>query len=163
MADEKTLKLANTVYETICSMLTKKDWSFTRHEEDMVITCGARGHDLPMDLIIAVNPNAQVVSIYSQMPYSVGEDKRVEAALAIHLANYGLLNGGFDYDIGNGNIRFRIVTSFRGSILSEELFEYMILVAAKTIDDYNDKFLMISNGMMSVQQFAEWDHNRRNG
>ena len=162
MADEKIMKHAQTVYETICSMLTKKDWKFTRHDEDLVITCGARGEDLPMEFVIIVNPKAQVVSMYSNMPYSIGKEKRVEAAVAVHIANHGLINGTFAYDIGAGSIRFRIVSSFRGSILSEELFEYMILVAASTIDQYNDKFLMISNGMLNVQQFAEWDSNRGN-
>ena len=162
MADEKVMKHAKTVYETICSMLTKRDWKFTRHDEDLVITCGARGEDLPMDIVIIVDPNAQVVSIYSQMPFAIGEDKRVEASLAVNIANYGLVNGTFDYDISDGSIRFRVVSSFRGSILSEELFEYMLVITASTVDQYNDKFLMISKGMLDVEKFVEWENSRKN-
>ncbi len=163
MADEKVMKQAQSVYETICKTLQTRNWKFERHDEDMVITCGACGEDLPMDIIISVNPNAQVVSLYSPMPFKIAEEKRVDAALAVCFVNDGLVNGTFDYDITEGKIRFRIVTSFRESILGEELFNYMVLVAASTVDVYNDKFLMISKDMLSVQQFVEWENKRRNG
>ncbi len=163
MSDEKIMKHAQSVYETICKTLESRDWNFTRHDENLTITCGARGEDLPMDIIIIVNPNAQVVSVYSPMPFKIAEEKRVEAALAVCVANFGLVNGTFDYDFSEGEIRFRIVSSFRESILSEELFNYMVIIAASTVDDYNDKFLMVSKGMMSIQQFIEWENSRRNG
>ena len=162
MADEKVLKQAQMVYETICKTLDNRDWKYTRHDEDLTITCGARGEDLPMDIVIIVNPRAQVVSVISPMPFKIAEDKRVDGALAVCVANYGLINGSFDYDLSDGEIRFRLVSSFRESILSEELFNYMIMVSASTVDDYNDKFLMVSKGMLTVQQFVEWEQNRRN-
>ena len=52
-------------------------------------------------------------------------------------------------------ILFRLTSSYRESILSEDLFEYMIMIAASTVDVYNDKFFMISKGMLSIQQFIE--------
>ena len=163
MADEKVMKQAQSVYETICKTLASRDWNFTRHDDKLMINCGARGEDLPMDIFIIVNPQAQVVSLISPMPFKIGEDKRVDAALAVCVANYGLVNGTFGYDLADGEIRFRIVSSFRESILSEELFNYMVLVAASTIDDYNDKFLMVSKGMLTIQQFIEWENGRKNG
>ncbi len=161
--EEREMKQALSVYETICHTLETRGWNYTREEENLVIRCGARGEDLPMDIVIIVNPKSQVVSLFSPMPYKVKEDKRVEAALAVCVANNGLINGSFDYDIADGSITFRIVTSYRESILGEELFNYMILISANTVDVYNDKFLMISNGMLSFEQFLDWDQKRRNG
>lgn len=161
MVEERVMKQAKSVYETICKSLENNGWNYTREEEDLVIRCGIRGDDLPMDIVIIVNPKAQVVSLFSPMPYKIKEDKRVEAALAVCVANNGLVNGAFDYDLSDGSIHFRVVSSFRESILGEELFNYMIMIAAGTVDIYNDKFLMISNGMMNFQQFLEWDQKRR--
>lgn len=160
MADEKVLKHAQSVYETACRALDAKEWKYTRHDEDLVISCGARGEDLSMDLLIVVNPKAQVVSVISPMPFKINENKRVDAALAVCVANYGLVNGTFDYDISDGEIRFRIVSSFRESILSEELINYMVLLACGTVDDYNDKFLAVSTGVMSFEQFVEWEKKK---
>lgn len=161
MVEERVMKQAKSVYETICKSLENNGWNYTREEEDLVIRCGIRGDDLPMDIVIIVNPKAQVVSLFSPMPYKIKEDKRVEAALAVCVANNGLVNGAFDYDLSDGSIHFRVVSSYRESILGEELFNYMIMIAAGTVDIYNDKFLMISNGMMNFQQFLEWDQKRR--
>ena len=158
MIEEKDLRQAKMVYETICSTLTARNWKFTRHDDDLTITCGARGDDLPMDIVIIVNQTAQVVSLYSVLPFNVKENARVDAALAVCIANYGLVNGSFDYDVSDGEIRFRMVSSFRESILGEELFDYMLMCSAITIDKYNDKFLMISNGMWNIEQFIKW-HN----
>lgn len=162
MVDEKAMKHAQAVYETVCKTLDNRDWRYKRHDEDLTVTCGARGEDLPMDLVIMVNPRAQVVSVISPMPFKIAEDKRVDGALAVCIANYGLVNGTFDYDLSDGEIRFRIVSSFRESILSEELINYMVILAASTVDDYNDKFLMVSKGIMTVQQFIEDENKRRN-
>lgn len=162
MIDERKMKTAKSVYETICKTLESREWNITRHDEDMVITCGARGEDLPMDLIIVVNAGAQVVSVYSPMPFKIPEDKRVDAAIAVCAANYGLVNGTFDFDLSDGEIRFRIVSSFRESILGEELFNYMVILAASTVDDYNDRFLMLAKGMFTLDQFLEWDTKRKN-
>jgi hypothetical protein len=161
--DEKEMKQAKIVYETICKSMDDRGWHYKREEEDMVIRCGARGDDLPMDIIIHVNTKAQVVSLISPLPYKIKEDKRVEAALAICVANYGLVNGSFDYDLSDGSIHFRVVSSYRESILGTELFDYMIGISVHTVDKYNDKFLMISSGMMSFEQFLEWENNPNNG
>lgn len=53
------------------------------------------------------------------------------------------------------DLLFRLTSSYKESTLGEALFEYMIMVSAATIDNYNDKFFMISKGMMTVQQFIE--------
>ncbi len=162
MVDAKVMKQSQSVYETVCKALDANDWHYTRHDEDLTITCGARGDDLPMDIVIIVNPRAQVVSLISPMPFKVDESKRVEGALAVCVANYGMVNGTFDYDLSDGEIRFRIVSSFRESILSEEVINYMLVLAGHTVDKYNDKFLMVSKGMFTIEQFIAWENESNN-
>lgn len=161
MEDERVLKQARAMYASICAFLKKKDWSFTPHDEDLVIETGARGDDLPMKLFIAVKPQAQVVMMWSPLPFDVGEDKRLDVAMAIHVANFGLISGSFDFDLADGYIRYRIASSYRESILSDDVFEYMLSVTFGITDEYNDKFLMVSTGMMSVEQFVEWEATHR--
>ena len=47
-------------------------------------------------------------------------------------------------------------------MLGEELFNYMVMLAAGTVDDYNDKFLMISKGMWSIEDFLKWEQEKNN-
>ena len=151
MADVNMEK-AKQVYEAIISMLDKRNWSYDRHDEDLVISSGVKGDDLPINFILAVNAKNQVVSFLSRLPFTMSEEKMVDGAIACCIANNRLVDGSFDYDVTNGNITFRLTTCYRDSDISESVFEYMIMVASMTVDNYNDKFLMISKGMMSVDQ-----------
>ena len=151
MADVNMEK-AKQVYEAIIAMLDKRNWSYDRHDEDLVISSGVKGDDLPINFILAVNAKNQVVSFLSRLPFTMSEEKLVDGAIACCIANNRLVDGSFDYDVTNGNITFRLTTCYRDSEISESVFEYMIMVASMTVDNYNDKFLMISKGMMSVDQ-----------
>ena len=158
MAKEMNMQKAKEVFGTLVNMLDNRGWKYEKHEEDLVIKSGVKGDDLPVEFIVLVNPRNEVVQFYSAMPFNVPEDKRLDAALAVCVANYGLVDGSFDYDLSDGEIRFRLTCSYRESTLSEELFEYMIMVSASTVDQYNDKFFMLAKGMMTVQQFIEQEN-----
>ena len=155
MSTERETKLAQNVYNTICEMLDEKGINYTKHEDDLVISCTVRGYDIPMDVLFFVNADRQVVRLLSPMPFEIPEDKRFDVGIAVNVANYGLLSGSFDYDISDGELRFRMTTGYRESILGKDLFEQMIMVSALTTDEYNDKFMMLAKGVMSLEQFIE--------
>ena len=151
------MKKAVEVYDTLCSMLDNIGWKYDKVEEKLMVKSGVKGDDLPIDFLVVVKPRNQVVQFISSMPFNMPEDKRVEGALAICTANYGLVDGSFDYDLSDGQIVFRLTSSYRDSLLSEALFEYMIMVSASTIDKYNDRFFMLAKGMITLEQFIEMD------
>ena len=160
MAEEMNMRKAVEVYNTLIHMLDTRDWKYEKHEDQLLIKSGIRGDDLPIEFIVLVKPRNQVVQFYSSLPFKMPEDKRVEGALAVCIANYGLVDGSFDYDISDGEIRYRLTSSYRQSQLGEDLFEYMIMVAAATVDKYNDQFFMLSKGMMTIEQFMEFESNQ---
>lgn len=152
---EINMTKAKEVYRTLLKMLDAKKFKYERHDEDLLIKSGIRGEDLPVEFVMVVLPKNEVVQFISPMPFNIAEDKRVEAAVAVAIANYGLINGSFDFDLSDGEIRFRLTTSYRDSTLGKDLFEYMMMVGASTVDNYNDKFLMLSKGIITVEQFME--------
>ena len=154
---EYAMKKAVEVYDTLCSMLDNINWKYEKIEEKLMIKSGVKGDDLPIDFLVVVKPNCEVVQFISSLPFNMPEDKRVEGALAICAANYGMVNGSFDYDLSDGQIVFRLTSSYRESLLSEALFEYMVMVSASTIDKYNDRFFMLAKGMITLEQFIEMD------
>ena len=152
-------KKAVEVYDTLCSMLDNIGWKYDKMEEKLMIKSSVKGEDLPIDFIVVVKPRNEVVQFISSMPFNMPEDKRVEGALAVCTANYGLVDGSFDYDLSDGQIVFRLTSSYRDSQLSEALFEYMIMVSASTIDKYNDRFFMLAKNMITLEKFMEMDGN----
>lgn len=152
---EELKKIGQNVYETICAMFDNKGYHYERHDDDHVISCTVGGEDIPMDILFVVRDERQLVQLISPMPFRVSEDKRIDIALATTVINDRLVDGSFDFDMAEGRISFRLTTSYIESILGKELFEYMLMVSASTIDEYNDKFLMISKGMISFEQFLD--------
>ena len=159
MAQDVNMAKAREVFDGIVSMLDTRDWKYEKFEDDLLIRSGIKGDDLPVEFILFVKPQNQVVQFISKLPFNIPEDKRVDAAIAVSVANYGLVDGSFDYDINDGEIRYRLTSSYRDSYLSHDLFEYMIMCAASTVDQYNDRFFMLAKGMMTIQQFIEQDGN----
>ncbi len=155
MNEEAKKMMGQNVYETICKMFDDLSYHYERHDEDLVITCTVKGEDIPMDILFAVRDDRQIVQLISPMPFTVPEDKRIDIALAITVINDMLVDGSFDFDMTKGRVSFRLTASYIESILGKELFEYMLMVSATTIDEYNDKFLMIAKGMISFEQFLE--------
>lgn len=152
MADEK-LERAQKVYETLCATLDKHEWHYQKNEERLSIECGAQGEDLPMEITIRVDAERQLIMLLSHLPFIISEDKRLDVAIATSIANNGLVDGSFDFDITDGHMFFRMTSSFIESEIGNELFTYMLMVSCHTIDEYNDKFLMLGKGMMSIQDF----------
>ena len=153
------MRKAMEVYNTMCDMLDRKEWKYNKIEDELMIKSGVKGDDLPIDFFMRVNPRNEVVSFISILPFDIAEDKRIDLAIAICAANYGMVDGSFDFDITDGSIMFRLTSSYKDSQLGEDLFEYMLMVGASTVDEYNDKFFMISKGMLPLEQFIADETN----
>ena len=152
MADERKIKAAKATYDVLCKKLDDMN---DKIEENYVIKSGVRGDDLPIEFIIAVEPDTQIVRLLSKLSFDIAEEKRIDAAIAVCAANNGLVAGNFDYDILKGEIIFRMTNDFRESLLSGEVFEFMIIVGTEIIDRYNDRFFMLSKGMLKVEEFIQ--------
>lgn len=158
MSDANFIK-AKSVFDTICGLFDSNNWKYSKDEENLRIEASFSGEDLSMKTIFLIRPDKQLVTMFSPLPFNIAEDKRVDAAIAVAIANYGLVNGTFDYDLSDGEIRFRIVAPFMDSTLSASVFEYMIRLLFNTVDNYNDRFLMLSKGMITLEKFVELENN----
>lgn len=155
MANEKELKLAKEAYDTLCNTLDEMKWRYDKDEDKLILHLGISGEDIPMEFSVHCDADRQLIRLMSFLPFKISDEKRVEGAIATCHANYLLADGSFDYNLGDGTIIFRMTSSFRESLVGDELFKYMIHVACITVDKYNDQFLMISKGNLSITDFIK--------
>ncbi len=153
MGEQKNTEQAKAIFSTICKLLDRNDWTYVKNEEKLIIECKYQGEDIPVDISLMVDEERSLVVLLSRMPLFVKEDKRVDMAIAVSAINNILVDGNFDYDITTGNTFFRMSHSFIDSVIGEEAFAYMLVGACRIVDDYNDKLLMLTKGMISTQQF----------
>lgn len=148
--NDKDLKQARVVYDTLCELLDKHEFKYKKDEEDLSIFCTMHGDDIPMDLHVEVDAERKLISLVSPLPFEVPQDKRAQIAIAISVINYALADGSFDYNFLNGRILFRMTSSFRDSLIGERLFLYMLAISTGTIDEYNDKLFMVCKRDMEI-------------
>ena len=156
MPEEKVLKQAQAVYKALCAMLDERGWRYTKDESELLIRCGAQGEDLPMEIMIRVDVERQIVTLLSPMPFTVPDARRTALAVAVTLANNGMVDGSFDYDYLTGRILFRMTSSYRQSLIGKKMFAYMLDCSCYTIDEYNDKFLAVAQTEMSINEILNY-------
>ena len=155
MADENKKALAREVYNTLCTAIENRNWNYEKEEEKLLVHFGVNGDDIPMQFILVVDEDRQLIRLMSPLPFNMSEEKRMDGAIATCVASFGMADGSFDYDLTDGQIVFRMTASFRGSIIGDGLFQYMISCACAMVDKYNDQFLAINKGVMSINDFIE--------
>ncbi len=155
MADEKKMEQAKRVYETLCSAIENRQWKFGKDEEKLIVHFGVNGEDIPMQFILMVDADRELVRLLSPLPFKMSEDKRMDGAIATCVASYKMVDGSFDFDLSDGRIVFRMTASFKESTVGEGLFQYMISCSCAMVDKYNDLFMAINKGLLSISDFIK--------
>ncbi len=113
------------------------------------------GDDLPMNFKMKIDEKRKLVILLSILPFEVKSENILGAAIAAGQINYALMDGSFDINIDDGSVAFCMTTSFRGSLVSEVSLQYMIACSVHTVDIYNDKLYMISEGALDAEEYIK--------
>ena len=117
-------------------------------EDRFVIRFNMSGDDIPMRFFIYINPKNQLITLHSPISVTFSEDKLDLGCKAICAINYRLVDGDFQIDIRDGEVLFNMSNSYAGSLISTEVFDYMLGMSINIVDEYNDKLLMLSKGLI---------------
>ena len=150
---EQNLAKAQETYRNLCAMMDEDDWKYQKFEEDLVIRFTARGEDIPMDFLVVIDPYPGLIRLFSTLPFNMSKEKMIDSAIAVCAINDRLKNGTFDFDVSDGTIRFRMTQMYMDSEIGKDVFKYMVYCSAQTVDEYNDKFLMLSKGGLAINDF----------
>ena len=124
-------------------------------EGRMIISIEVEGHDLPQPTFIDVNDKYDIIRLISPIPGDIPEDKRIDAAVAVVVANNGLPEGRFDLDMSDGEITYTVEHYYKGGEFTEETGDHLLGTCFIITDMYNDKFFMLGKGLLSLEKFIE--------
>jgi hypothetical protein len=108
-----------------------------------------------MSFYIFVEAGRGVIRLLSPQPIKVEEGNYAMMAQAVNAINENLVNGCFTLDTTNGMIVWRVTIPYMESLLSEQVYDYLILISLRTVDDYNDKLLMLNKGLLDLDAFVQ--------
>lgn len=153
--DSEKLMKAKKVYNNMVAALRAQKWNFEPHDDDLVIVSGYTGDDFPIQFLFRVDAKRECITFYTSKFVTFSDDKLIDAAYAVIIANHGMVFGHFDLDLNDGSVVYTMSNSFADSDLGEGFFMDMLATAVTTADRYNDKFLMLSKGMIDLKKFIE--------
>ena len=143
------------VFNAVCRMLDSEDLKYTLDEDNLNVLLSARGDDLSINVLFRVDTERKVLSVHSLLDTVVPQDKMAEFAIAVNAANYPLVNGSFDLSITDGKITFRMAQPYFDDSVSDEIIKYIFYCLFSTVDEYNDRFLVLAKEMIDLKKFIE--------
>ena len=146
---------ALAVFDTVCRAIDAENLKYTKDKDKLTVFLSAKGEDLPINVLFKVDTDRKVLTVHSLLDTEVAEDKRVEFAIAVNVANYALVNGSFDLGVNEGKIIFRMAQPYLDIGVSQRIVQYMLYCLFSTVDEYNDRFLMLNKGMIDIAKFIE--------
>ena len=154
MADV-TYTAAVKVFNKIEAYLKSKNWNYQKDTRKLEFKYQVDGEDLPMSFTLFVDAERQMIRAISFLPFDFANDKRIEGAVAVCVANYGMVNGCFGYDINTGSIYHKLTVSYMDIEVSDKLIEYIMGLGMSMVDKYNDRFFALSKGYISITDFIK--------
>lgn len=155
MSEEKNMIQAQEVYKVLCKTLDAREWEYEKEEDKLLVHLNVRGDDFPIQLVLVVDADRQLIRVMSYLPFDMSQDKRLDGVIAACVLTNRLAAGSFDYNFSNGKVLFRLNQCFRGSVIGEGLIEYLLDCACTITDEYNDKFFALNKGFMSIEDFLK--------
>lgn len=148
--DEKMLQDARAQFGILKKMLDQMDVTYHADEEDLILSIPK------LMLTLALLPQTYTMILLSDKLLTVNGDKRIDIALAVCAINQCFFRlGGFDYNIQNGALYFRVAQHYYGSSLSESSINFMLASAAAGIKDHLGKLRQICDGTLSLQELYQ--------
>jgi hypothetical protein len=146
---------AARAFNRIDAYLKAKNWKYDKDVEKFQFTYQVGGDDLPMRFTLFVDPEREMIRSLSFMPFDFAEDKRIEGAVAVCVANYGMVNGCFAYDISDGTVFHKLAVSYKDTEVTDEMITYIMGLGMAMVDKYNDRFFALNKGYISISDFMK--------
>lgn len=143
------------VFETLKSALTKKDWNYHEIPGENAIISNATGEDFPINYIFRIDSERSGVVFKTDTIANFDKDRREIGAIATCIANHSLVYGHFDFDLATGNLHYTLFDSLFDSNVGEDFFLNIMSAAISVADRYNDRFLLLSKGLITIMDFSK--------
>ena len=138
-----------TNMDTIRDLFTENEWKYELKDNGTVLIAG---FNVPCRLksvriIFDADPQKKFVRILGISPLDVDEENRAAVCEYLTRANYGFVIGGFEMDLRDGEVRYRIGIMDRdGTGVSKETIDHGMDIVLAMFTKYGDGLVSVMMG-----------------
>lgn len=109
------------------------------------------------DVVVQWNDEDQTVIAYAVSAQRVPADKRASVMELVTRINFGLVIGGFELDLDDGELRFRASVDLEGAPRDATLMKNVVFAAAATYARYQPSLVEVVSGAPARDALAKID------
>lgn len=148
MTDDKSLDevpITRNLMAVACAMLDGYGYTYLEVDPTTVQLSIGRQHGIYLTYITA-NDESDFVRVICHYGAKVPVDRRAAVMEAITRINWRHGIGGFDMDLSDGEVRFRIGMDVENGLLSEKMVDNMLGFSLYSMDRYHESLMRIAFG-----------------
>lgn len=144
---------AKEVFRGICKSIDEMGFRYSVDEDKNQIMFEYKGEDFDTRFLIQVNGKAELINVFSRLPFVVPQSKMYEMAVAVCVASNTLIDGYFDLDMDTGELFFKMTISFKSSKVGESVGHQLAFVAPLIVEANDDTLYDLATGKIDLPQF----------
>lgn len=152
--DDIKRKIATNVYNSIVSHLQGKGYALEREDDNLTAYFQVETRVLPITLAVTVNADKQSLMLIATSDITFQKDKLADAAIATCVTNCQLVDGGFEFDYATGKLVFRVSSSFKGCVISTDVFDYLFRRAYNASLTYCTELAKLAKGEIDLGAYV---------
>ena len=140
------------IVDAVRDWLDGDDWHYEYNAEKHLIKMGINLKSKIKSSRIFVDIKQDCYAVYLYAPISGDKNNMGELIKYITMANYGLLNGNFEVDTDDGEIRYKTFVNCDGlQSLSPEVIQDSIYLGCLMMDRYGDGIAALALGFSDAE------------
>jgi hypothetical protein len=132
-----------TSFERVTAFLADKKLAHHHDRALGLVRLPYQGRAGQWNVIVKVDAAPAQLTVYSLLPLKAPEALRASTSEAVQRANWGLPHGNFEFDVDDGELRFKtsaFVTAAEGDVAT---LEALLLANTATVDRYLPAFTAV--------------------
>lgn len=134
------------VIELIHEFFTRSEMKYKYNKEKNVFISGVNMGGVLGNLRLVIPMSEDSYVVYAILNSTPEKEFYGEVAEYLHRANYGLINGNFEFDYRDGEIRYKSFVNFDGAQLSIDIIAQSIVTPVFMFEQYGKNLLRVMMG-----------------
>ena len=122
--------------ERVKNAMADLQWKFGEDADRLTLLMGYGSRHGFYFGVLQVHPEHPLIVFYTHVQCRVPEDKRQTLSEYLTRANYGLWMGNFEFDLRDGDIRYKTSLHLADGELTSEMLAAMLRINGDTLDRY---------------------------
>ncbi len=138
--------------DAVRDFLDEKDVHYEYDAENSVLQMGFGVKSKLKNVRVVVIVRDTAYSVLTICPLNADKDNPVEMMKYLTLANYGLMNGNFELDLSDGEIRYKTYVDADGlESVPAVIIEWSLFVGMAMMDRFGDGIAALSFGFSDAE------------